>query len=359
MKKRTIVTVILFVLLLLGGCAHKIEVCDTFSTEKLDEATATEIISALNQRSLENFDENNPLAYDDVFSDFSHLVLQNFKGEIREEVLPYFIDGKFQVPCYIVDEYLEKKFNVVADSSKIDGFDAGSNTYLMNKPAEFSARQTKIHTITPQSENLYVVEATVQLDEHRETQRFTILFDGDYQLLSLEIIDPTSTLSATEKEILSILKNFQFSEISHEFSFEEKVPLKEILSYFECDGILDSAGNVYESLKQYATGEFWEPYIIPAEIVENYLTARFNTAVDRMSIDCFDPKTNCYTITPLVTDSYYEIELEKVSNEGNVYTIDVIERSSMDANDFKKYRIVLHMDGENYKFLSFCSKTND
>lgn len=182
-----------------------------------------------------------------------------------------------------------------------------------------------------------------------------------------EIDDATSITYIREEELckpwdlqlfLDICKCYTSSCRDRNFSSDETILYSNVFSYF----IHVGCTNTYlKALRPEVLTYYDEETLtltVPCEIADEYLTRKFNTQVDRESIEYYDPETECYVFQRSASEFYYDQELLITDFDfyENIYTLDIALRHSFD-NELRQLpqrtRFSIKL-GENceYRFVS-------
>ena len=137
-----------------------------------------------------------------------------------------------------------------------------------------------------------------------------------------------------------------------EISPDEPIEFEKIFNYFILSGCSDNyLKTIRPEMAQYFNNES-NKFYVPCDIAEEYLLRRFNTKVDRNTIDSYDPKTECYVFSPLYGEFYYDLETLSFKSYKNIYTIEIAYRHSLDDSfSMLPYRARYNIElGENYEY---------
>ncbi len=154
--------------------------------------------------------------------------------------------------------------------------------------------------------------------------------------------------------MLKIARDYEMDCAHLEFEEGEQIPYEKIFPYFNYSGCFSFDEKTMSELvyPYYQNGAF----VIPHKIVDDFLSARFNTVPNPESIDCYDPETGCYTLQWHFGELYCNmIPVAKQQLRDNVYqfTMEIIPGESYDVGIEDNYRTyVVELTADNYKLLS-------
>ncbi len=112
-------------------------------------------------------------------------------------------------------------------------------------------------------------------------------------------------LTAEEEKLLSYINDYYFFDTRWQYDEENKLSYDIAFQSFAIYGFWDDDGDYREELKQYATGNLYSaPFKVPAKIVDDFVTAKFDVAVDRSKIQEYDETSDSYLILPTVMDGH-------------------------------------------------------
>lgn len=138
---------------------------------------------------------------------------------------------------------------------------------------------------------------------------------------------------------------------------EGKLTTEELAGFELIDGNYEIESHLLSIrpiLRQYSTGIY--TLNIPAEIVEDYLTSKFNTEVDHTAIAGYDEATNSYNIETFVGGNLYLYDIENITQTNNQLSFTCTATLAPDVQDqLAPYYImdfVLEITDGEYKFLS-------
>lgn len=111
-----------------------------------------------------------------------------------------------------------------------------------------------------------------------------------------------------------------------QFSADDTVPFGSIINYYTFGGcydvekkqMRDEVVNYYDT----DTGCF----TVPSDVVETYLSSRFNTAPDKSAVSFYDAETDCYAF-PYNSGEYY-------------YNVDIVSKEAVGDNKFEVRAVI-------------------
>ena len=148
--------------------------------------------------------------------------------------------------------------------------------------------------------------------------------------------------------MFKIAKNYMLTS-SYEFDKGDIVPFDEAFEYFSYDGCYSFDETQISS----QVIDYYDPmkmeFKVPCEIVDEYISDRFNTIIDHSIVDCFDEGSNTYIFPRHSGEFYYDMKVvSKKQLEENVYDF-VVELTSSINSDLKSveclFTIELHKNG--------------
>lgn len=162
-----------------------------------------------------------------------------------------------------------------------------------------------------------------------------------------------------------ILSKILMTKIAHDYEmdcatlvFEEgdKVLYKDVFRYFNYSGCYSfdykTLSPLVYSYYDQQTGKF----SIPHDVVDDFMTERFNTVPDPESIDCYDKATGCYEMYQHFGGLYCNIvpgAKEEIRENVYRFVVEILPGESYDIGLDTNYRTyVVELTATGYKILS-------
>ena len=157
---------------------------------------------------------------------------------------------------------------------------------------------------------------------------------------------------------LDICKNYEISCYGVDIQPEEQVSFEKTFNYFALVGCTNThLKTMRPEMSSYYNDETGR-FVVPCEIVEEFLKRRFDTEVNRALIDYYNPDENSYVFPRYAAEFYYEQELliSDFEFKESLYTLDIAIYNSLDDSGLsvpvrRRYTIELYDDYE-YRFIS-------
>ncbi len=145
--------------------------------------------------------------------------------------------------------------------------------------------------------------------------------------------------------------------------FDDKsgVVYSEVFYYYTYDGCYtEDRRSISDEAAPYYNSETMS-FAVPYEIVDRYLSKRFNTVPDRETVDCYNKETGCYEFERHLGECYYEFETTDITPVDD-YTYDFTVKITHGMTDtipaeYHSFRIRFTIDG--YKILKRSIKKAD
>lgn len=158
----------------------------------------------------------------------------------------------------------------------------------------------------------------------------------------------------TEETAHAIVHSFNGSAIPA-FSENEPLPYATAMNFFRHSGFYDLKGELREELSAYKAGK---DYHIPADMVESFLTSKFDIQIDRRAPGVpYNKSQNCYTLSPAAPHNG-KTEIDSVTEQADGSFL-VVARHFPDPQNNVYYvmeqTFVIEYDGQ-YRFRSFSEK---
>ncbi len=152
---------------------------------------------------------------------------------------------------------------------------------------------------------------------------------------------------------MSIVRAFNACNMMIDFGAQDEVPYERIFPYFSYAGMHDADGQIREQLAQYQKGD---QYHIPARVVDQYLTAKFNTTAEPGAISCYDEQQDCYIIRP-VGNYEGEILIDTLlpRGDGNYHVIAFKKDDPRHNLAAMEQTFEIEYDGD-FRFVAFSQK---
>ena len=157
---------------------------------------------------------------------------------------------------------------------------------------------------------------------------------------------------------LDICKNYEMSCYGVDIQQEEQISFEKIFDYFALVGCTNThLKQTRPEMSTYFDDETGK-YVVPCEIVDGFLMRRFNTEVNRESIEYYDSDDNSYVFPAYVGEFYRDQELliTEFDYKNSIYTLDIASYESRDDSGLsiplrRRYSIEIYDDFE-YRFVS-------
>ncbi|MBQ3085105.1 MAG: hypothetical protein IJC46_06630 [Clostridia bacterium] len=169
----------------------------------------------------------------------------------------------------------------------------------------------------------------------------------------------TDTFTVTELNrsvATELLGAFSISGPTADYAEGERIPYKQALPYFLHYGFYSGGSKVRTELEQYKTDK---GYVIPAEIVDTYITSHFPTLVNHDGIDSYDEESDAYILNPVQNDgSKFYMEGDPIFIRDNVYDVQMRDTDPADpkiGSQRNVFKVRLMFDGKTYQFLSYTA----
>ena len=352
--KKTFIWIICF-LFLLTGCSSNVLLENNFNADDLTEEIAKYIVLSYNSSvsTADTISDGKKVPYENAFLYFSYSGFYMQNGQLREEVKPYLNGDIYCLPAQMVDTYLLSKFDTQVDHNVISVYDEQSKTYTIRPAKTYLGKITEV-SVTALGEKKYQIVATItdEVSLRLLLQTFTVQYDGDYRFLSFQQKEPLQELSTEEQLLVSFVEDYYCFNPHLTFNSENKLTYDQIFPFFSLFGFWDENGNLCKNFDAYAIGGLYDPYQIPASIVDGYLLSKFDVAVDHTLIDCYVAQKKHYTITPVVSDWYNVIQLIDYEKNGNIYTVSVKQFDWSNSKNEQVQKFCLEIENNNCKYLS-------
>ncbi len=133
----------------------------------------------------------------------------------------------------------------------------------------------------------------------------------------------------------------------------ENVAYEQALQYFLHYGFYGGKDTVRPELEQYKEEE---GYVIPAEVVDTYITAHFPTLVNNARLDCYDADDETYTLTPIPADGskFRMISMTRIRDD--IHELLMRDTDPADpklGTKVNTYTVRLEFNEAGYKFISY------
>ncbi len=140
------------------------------------------------------------------------------------------------------------------------------------------------------------------------------------------------------------------------FDENATVPYKDVFRFFNYSGCYSFDYKTLSPLVYPYYDSQTGKFAIPHEIVDNFMTERFNTIPDPESIDCYNKETGCYEMSQHFGGLYCNIVPgAKIELRENVYrfVVEILPGDSYDIGLDTNYRTyVVELTAAGYKILS-------
>lgn len=101
---------------------------------------------------------------------------------------------------------------------------------------------------------------------------------------------------------------------------------------------------------------------VPAEIVDEYITAKFHTTIDHSQIREYDSTNDTYSFYPFIGEFYYDLLVEEISNEDNevrfVCTATLSTDIEESSSDLQQFLFSISLTNGEYTYLSVECRNN-
>ncbi len=144
-----------------------------------------------------------------------------------------------------------------------------------------------------------------------------------------------------------------YSGLTENYKDGETVPFKQIFPYFLNYGFYGGEDTIRPELERYKKDD---KYVVPAKVVDRYLTAHFPTEVDHTGIESYDEKKDCYTLTPLADDGSRFYMLSMKSLRDHVYEVMMRDTDPADpklGTSIHTYNVTIEFIKDSYRFLGY------
>lgn len=178
---------------LVSGCKQNNTELNGYSHEDIEEIIQTFLVSNIQTE----FDEDDTVAYSDIFNYYLYYGFFDLDGNIRPELKEYssdddFYNSTFSIPRKMVDNFLLSKFNTEVDSSVIDVYDKQNDMYIIAPLVGdyyFDIEITKTKHKTDDIFEIFISQENSITEEDAIDHRFEIELLSDFKFIAHEILE--------------------------------------------------------------------------------------------------------------------------------------------------------------------------
>ena len=168
---------------------------------------------------------------------------------------------------------------------------------------------------------------------------------------TLVLSDGIGEQSITKDQAYEIVKAYNIVKMPENFEETTVLQYDKVFNYFLYAGFYQNNA-VRSELQKYLNED--GVYEIPVNIVDHYLSKKFNTSVNRKLIPFYREDTDTYQLTPFQGEFYYDIEVSSLKEvDPKIY--EFISFLSLNADDpiknSSQQKFVIFVDNGCYKFL--------
>ena len=157
---------------------------------------------------------------------------------------------------------------------------------------------------------------------------------------------------------LDICRNYEVSCYGIDIQPEEQISFEKTFNYFALVGCTNThLKTTRPELENYFSEEIGK-FVIPCDIVDEFLMRRFSTEANRELIEYYDSNNDTYVFPQYIGEFYssQELLITDFDYKESIYTLDIAICNSLDNTGLsiplrRRYTIELYDDYE-YRFIS-------